>query len=198
MLGTRAREGDELRLDGRLIRRRAPAVVGVLLCHRSPGEPLAGFADRLPQRSGRRFISVSPMPLADGGLELLTADGALAARLQRAVGTLEMEVSVRVRGEIDEAQQRSLLAAGQSDGARVGALEALGGEGTNRWYRLTTVGLSGAQLRALLERAGVTPIRALRTRLGSLSLPRTLLRGRWRSLEPGELSALLGSPGSGP
>jgi len=109
-----------------------------------------------------------------------------------------MEVSVRVRGEIDEAQQRSLLAAGQSDGARVGALEALGGEGTNRWYRLTTVGLSGAQLRALLERAGVTPIRALRTRLGSLSLPRTLLRGRWRSLEAGELSALLGSPGSGP
>ena len=47
--------------------------------------PRQAMLERLPRRAGRRFISVSPMPRVDGGLELLTADGALARRLQRAV-----------------------------------------------------------------------------------------------------------------
>src|SRR5207253_2249406 len=69
-----------------------------------PGDPAAGetprtaLLERLPRRSGRRFIAVSPMPRPDGGLELVTSDGELALHLQRAVHSLRSEFSVRVRG----------------------------------------------------------------------------------------------------
>jgi len=229
VLGVRVGVQDQLRLDGRLIRQRAAprSAAAVLLCHRSPGQPLlpprsrgvptgagasltprpaadagpvGSFAERLPRRAGRRFISISPLASADGGLELLTADGTLAARLQRAVGSLAMEFSLRVRGELSEAQLEAIEAGQLDSGARVQvqALEPAGGEGSNRWYRLVTVGASGAQVRQLIERQAVTLTRALRTRLGSLALPPTLARGRWRELSAEELSALLDSPAPGP
>jgi 23S rRNA pseudouridine2605 synthase len=231
-LGMRVSPHDQLRLDGRLIRQRvlSRGAAIVLLCHRSPGQPLlpararaarapreaasassaampAGeadalpqaaraesFAERLPRRIGRRFISVSPLATADGGLELLTSDGTLAARLQRAVGSLPAEFSLRVRGELSEEQQQGIQA-GQLDSGRVQvqSLEPAGGEGSNRWYRLVTIGASGAQVRQLIERQAVTLTRALRTRLGELALPPTLARGQWRELSAEELSALLGN-----
>jgi 23S rRNA pseudouridine2605 synthase len=237
VLGMRVSTEDQLRLDGRLIRQRAlsRSAAVVLLCHRSPGQPLlplrsgalrarreaaAGaaqalsdgpmadesppapraargesFAERLPRRIGRRFISISPLATVDGGLELLTSDGTLAARLQRAVGSLPMEFSLRVRGELGDEQQQGIQQ-GELDAGhvQVQALEPAGGEGSNRWYRLVTLGASGAQVRQLIERQAVTLTRALRTRLGALALPPTLARGQWRELSAEELSALLGSP----
>lgn len=216
-LGMRVGPADRLQLDGRPIRQppQARAARPVFLCHRSPGEPLladsrtaadaavtspagrtsmsTSVASRLPRRAGVRFVSVSPLPTVDGGLELLTADGALAARLQRAVHALESEFSLRVRGEIN-AQQEQGVRGGQLDrGAtlRVVTLEAAGGEASNRWYRLVTVGASGNDIRQLFERQGVTVVRLLRTRLGPLSLPRELPRSRSRELQPPELQSLL-------
>ncbi len=219
VLGMRVCAQDQLRIDGRLVRQSAPRSRGaaVLLCHRSPGEALlpagasAGpsaaaaalgqsLAERLPRRAGRRFISVSPMPINDGGLELLTADGTLAARLQRSVHDLEVEFSLRVRGELSAEQRQGILQGGLAGAATitVRSLEPSGGEASNRWYRLVALGARGSDVRALLERYGVTLTRALRTRLGTLELPPTLARGQWRELEAAELSALLGSPGTAP
>jgi len=200
VLGMRVSAEDQLRLDGRLIRQRAARAAAVLLCHRSPGEPLQSIIERLPRRAGRRFISVSPMPIGDGGLELLAADGTLAARLQRAVHGLEVEFSVRVRGEISAEQQLSIRQGGFGGAATlaVRSLEPGGGESSNRWYRLIALGASGSEVRALLERHGVTLTRALRTRLGTLELPPTLARGQWRELQAPELNALLGTPGTAP
>src|SRR5256886_2543488 len=96
-LGARVAPRDEVRLDGRGVRARAAeAGARAFLCHRSPGEPLrtpalpasepgaraprAALLERLPRRLGRRFIAVSPMPRVDGGLELVSSDGALAMR----------------------------------------------------------------------------------------------------------------------
>jgi 23S rRNA pseudouridine2605 synthase len=228
VLGTRVAPDDQLKLDGRPIRRQLTRDVPVFLCHRSPGEPLlpsravtgaaastttsgadpasstssapsASIAERLPRRAGRRFISVSPMPTVDGGLELLTADGALATRLQRAVHALEMEFSLRIRGELSAAQQQAIREGMLDRGAalRVLQLEPTGGQGSNRWYRLLAVGASGNDIRQLIERQAVTLVRMLRTRVGSLALPRTLARSHWRELEAAEVTALLGNPGSG-
>src|SRR5579863_9116369 len=69
-LGMRVSAGDQLKLDGRAIRRPPTAPdTPVFLCHRSPGEPLLpgggaenSLAERLPRRAGKRFISISPMP----------------------------------------------------------------------------------------------------------------------------------------
>jgi 23S rRNA pseudouridine2605 synthase len=159
----------------------------------------ASIAERLPRRAGRRFISVSPMPAVDGGLEILTADGTLATRLQRAVHAQEMEFSLRIRGELSAEQQRGILEGMLDSGAtlRVLQLEASGGEGSNRWYRLLAAGASGNDIRQLIERQAVTLVRVLRTRIGTLALPRTLARSHWRELEGAEVTALLGSRGSG-
>lgn len=224
VLGTRVAADDQLKLDGRPIRRQLARDVPVFLCHRSPGEPLlparasagavasaadsagdtrsapqASIAERLPRRAGRRFISVSPMPTVDGGLELLTADGALATRLQRAVHQLAMEFSLRVRGELSAEQQQAIREGMLDRGCalRVLDLEATGGQGSNRWYRLLAAGASGNDVRQLIERQAVTLVRMLRTRIGTLALPRTLARSHWRELEAAEVSALLGNPGSG-
>jgi len=165
----------------------------------APGsEPArSALTERLPRRAGRRFISVSPMPRVDGGLELLTADGALAQRLQRAVHSLPSEFSVRVRGELSAAQQQGVLEGALDSGARVSVerCEGGGGEGANRWYTVAVRGASGKEVRQLFERQGALVSRVLRTRLGPLSLERTLGRGRFRELTHEELAALEAPPG---
>ena len=207
-LGARVAAGDDLRLDGRAVRTRAPLEERAFLCHRSPGEALieppgtqstpaeparAAMAERLPRRLGRRFIPVSPMPRGDGGLELLATGGELAARLQRSVHAHSSEFGVRVLGPLSEAQLQGILAGELDSGARlqVERCEPGGGEGANRWYQLLVRGASGRELRQLLERAGAQVSRVLRTRLGPLALERSLGRGRFRELTQEELRALL-------
>jgi len=200
-LGMRVQPDDQIRLDGRLIRQRAPPPEQVFVCHRSPGEALARpdeslrdpLISRLPRTAGHRFIAVSPMPRIDGGLELVTSDGALAARLQRAVRLLSADFSVRVLGELTAEQLQSLQAGvlDQGEPLTIVSCEAGGGEGVNRWYTLVARGASGKDVRQLFERQGARVGRVLRTRLGPLGLDRALARGQFRRLGPGELSALL-------
>jgi 23S rRNA pseudouridine2605 synthase len=214
-LGARVSARDEVRLDGRVVRTPAAArTASVFICHRSPGEPLqpvpatgtqasaaapaprAALIERLPRRSGRRFIAVSPMPRPDGGLELVSADGELAARLQRAVGSLPSEFGVRVRGELNEDQLAGIGSGALDSGAQlvVESCEAAGGEGANRWYTLAVRGASGKEVRQLFERQGALVSRVMRTRLGPLSLERALARGQFRPLTDEELTALTAPP----
>ncbi len=208
-LGDRAVPSDKLLLDGRVVRlaqARLPRTGSPLfVCNRSPGQPLLGrtpedagqsLAAGLPRRAGRRYLSVSPMPLQDGGLELLTADGALAARLQRTVRSLPVEFRLRVRGEVTPQQEQGVLGGELDRGARlaIGGIESAGGEGFNRWYRLAATGVSGSDLRQLLERQGIALSRVLRVRLGTLALERSLPRGHSRELSAGERDALLDPP----
>lgn len=201
-LGERVSAQDQLRLDGRPIRQRAPSKPAVLLCHRSPGMALLpksgqdeAIVMQLPRSAGRRFTSISPLPQIDGGLELVSADGDLAAQLQRAVRRLPSEFSLRVRGELSEAQLEG-LSGGVLDRGRlqITHVEAAGGEGANHWYTLGGIGISGNDLRQLLERQGITVSRVLRTRLGELQLERTLARGRSRELRDEEIRQLLNPP----
>lgn len=203
-LGSRVSGRDELRVDGRVVRRSRDAArlgkeVSVYLCHRSTGESLTeGLFTRLPRKAGRRFLAVSPMPRVDGGLELVTTDGALAERLQRRVRRWPTEFLVRVRGELDELR-RETLARGELDDGRVIEVTAIEGsetaaEGLNRWYRLVAIGASGKDARQLFERQGAFVSRIQRTGLGPLRLTRDLNRGHFRSLTAEEASALEADP----
>jgi len=149
--------------------------------------------DRLPRRAGRRFIPVSPMPRVDGGLELVTSDGELAAKLQRSVRGLTSEFSVRVRGELGEKELEGVLGGALDSGEKLSVekCDAAGGEGSNRWYSFVARGASGKDVRQLFERQGALVSRVLRTRLGPLALDRYLGRGQFRELTSEELSALL-------
>jgi 23S rRNA pseudouridine2605 synthase len=200
-LGARVGARDQLRLDGRVVHARPPPASHIFILHRSPGETLAGtqgaarppLLERLPRRLGRRFIAISPMPRIDGGLELVTSDGELAARLQRAVHALECLYSVRVLGELSATQLQGVLGGVLDSGAQlaVGRCTATGGEGANRWYTLSVRGASGKEVRQLLERQGARVGRVLRTQLGPLCLERTLARGHFRELTCEERRALI-------
>jgi 23S rRNA pseudouridine2605 synthase len=212
-LGLRVTLADEVRLDGRVVRRHAAPEAAVFLCHRSPGEPLArpheepdgaAMASRLPGRAGRRFIAVSPMPRSDGGLELLTSDGELAVKLQRAARHLESEFSVRVRGELTDVQRQAILGGVLDRGAAlsVASCESAGGEGANRWYSVSARGGSGKDVRQLFERQAVLVSRVLRTRFGPVTLTRNIARGQFRARTRDEtqalMAALAGSRSLGP
>jgi 23S rRNA pseudouridine2605 synthase len=209
-LGSRASGHDQVKLDGRLVHQAPTTRSATWVCHRSPGENLlppretdgeavqaqsarGAVSERLSRRVGRRHISISPMPRIDGGLELLTSDGELAAKLQRAVRGLPMEFSLRVRGELSAEQIQGILDGELDSGEkmRIESCEAGGGEGSNRWYSVVATGANGRDLRALVERQGALLSRVLRVGLGGLKLERTLGRGQVRQLEPSEIDALL-------
>ena len=199
-LGTRVTPLDRLQLDGRRLHAHAPpGAAHVFIVHRSPGEALQGSAgepgllERLPRRAGRRFIAVSPMPRIDGGLELVTADGELAARLQRAVHALVSEFGVRLRGELSDLQLQEIMNGRLDSGVQLAVerCQAAGGEAANRWYTVAARGASGKDVRQLFERQGALVSRVLRTRLGALTLERSLRRGQFRQLAEHELRSLI-------
>jgi 23S rRNA pseudouridine2605 synthase len=193
-LGARVTPRDKVHLDGRLVRmREAGGGARLFVVHRSPGEALAALLERLPRRAGRRFLAVSPMPRVDGGLELVTSDGELAERLQRAVHGLASEFGVRLRGELAPGQLQGVLGGVLDSGAALAVerCEAAGGEGANRWYTLATRGASGKEVRQLFERQGALVSRILRTQLGPMALGRTLGRGQFRVADAQELRAIL-------
>lgn len=202
VLGVRVDRTAHLRLDGRLIHRHEVAAGQVYLCHRSPGENLRtpeepsehqALIERLPRRAGNRFISVSPMPRSDGGLELVTSDGSIAVQLQRTAHSLLSEFSVRVRGELEERTVQAILGGALDRGVRlhVESCEVGGGEGANRWYTIVARGGSGKDIRQLFERHGAVVSRVLRTKLGPLTLDRHLSRGQFRPLTREEIDSLI-------
>jgi 23S rRNA pseudouridine2605 synthase len=174
----------------------------VFIFNRSPGDPLreadgerSALIDRLPKTAGRRFVAVSPMPGIDGGLEVVTSDGALAEKLQRASHKLACEFSVRVKALLGP-DQLAGVQSGKLDRPtrmqieRVTTSEA-DLEGSNRWYAVIARSASGKDIRQLFERQGVLVSRILRVSMGSVKLDKSLSRGQFRQLEAEEVGALL-------
>jgi 23S rRNA pseudouridine2605 synthase len=204
-LGVRVTQQDDIRLDGRPIKVRAGATAQVFIFNRSAGDPLreadgdrAPLIDRLPKAAGRRFIAVSPMPGIDGGLELVTSDGALATKLQRALHRLACEFSVRVKGKLGPDQVTGVKS-GKLDRAVRMTIEAVTAseadlEGSNRWYSVVARGASGKDIRQLFERQGVLVSRTMRVAIGSVKLDKSLSRGQFRQLEDEDIAKLLKSP----
>lgn len=202
-------ERDDVRLDGRRLRLGAAVSSrhAGLVYHRPPREDVRGTADgaargsleRLPRAAGRRWIPISPLAANDGGLELFVTDGALAAALMRRSHEIASEYSVRVRGDFDESRIAGIVetvAAGTDTRGRLTAVEAAGGEGANRWVRISCVGLRPRDLKGIFDRGGFDVNRVIRTSLGPIAMDRALARGRSRRMTDGELRKLEDLAGS--
>jgi 23S rRNA pseudouridine2605 synthase len=205
-LGAQLRSRDKVTLDGRAVRlRTSETTTAVVIYHRAPARELGPsetaesgrFFDKLPKRAGRRWVPVSPLPPNDGGLELLTSDGDLAQALMRRLTTLRIVFSVRVRGELSQ-EQLTRLQSGIVDKTTtidVEAIEPAGGEGTNRWYTLSTRGARARDVHRLAEASGIELSRLMRIGLGPVRMDRALARERFRTLNPGETAQLYESVG---
>jgi 23S rRNA pseudouridine2605 synthase len=75
-------------------------------------------------------------------------------------------------------------------------LEEAGGEGANRWYRVTIAEGRNREVRRLFEAVGLTVSRLIRVRYGSISLPAGLRRGDFAEIERDDVKAMMNHSGS--
>jgi 23S rRNA pseudouridine2605 synthase len=201
-LGDRVEEGDELRVDGRQVhftvesemRRRVMIYYKPEgeICSRQDPEGRPTVFDRLPPLKGERWVMVGRLDVNSSGLLLFTTDGELANRLMHPSSEIEREYAVRVMGEVTKEIRETLTNGIElEDGpAKFERMSELGGEGINRWWQVVVKEGRNREVRRLFESQELKVSRLLRTRYGSVTLPRTLKTGRWIELDKAEIDAL--------
>lgn len=201
-IGQRVGPNDSVRVNGKPITRpnakKPPRMIlyhkpaGEIVSHDDPGGRASVFA-RLPKLRTGKWLSVGRLDLNTEGLLIFTTSGDMANRIMHPRYGTEREYAVRVLGEMDEAQRRSLVEGIElEDGkAAFGSLDYLGGDGSNRWYRVTLQEGRNREVRRMFEAVGVTVSRLIRTRFGDIVLPRNLRRGRWEEVDSQVVTALM-------
>ena len=201
-LGMKLSARDRITLDGRPVRLRPTAhkELHVLLFHRSPGETLdlkaatsrAAEHLQLPRVSGR-WLAVQPMPPVDGGLEILTDDGAWAHRISQGVHALTIDYVLRMRGPLTDELVAEFRVATDCEGEPMSILqaEAQYGEGFNHWLNVTVRATRSALVRHWWGARGIIVSRLMRVRFGPIHLTRELPRGHSRAMTAGERSVLV-------
>ncbi len=199
-LGTRVNPSrDELRVDGKLLRRQPPRYIML-------NKP-SGFITTVSDERERwtvmdlvdvreRVYPVGRLDRATQGLVLLTNDGDLAHRLMHPSYRIDKEYLVFADTRPAESQLQRLRDGIRLDNHRVVPVEV-------RLFRESAEGVAikivlheGLYhvVRRLMDSVGIPVTRLRRTRLGPLHL-QGIPSGAWRDLTQGELIQLYGSVG---
>ncbi len=186
--GQRVSWGDQVTIDGKPVRVRiAPLPTRVLAYHKPVGEVVTlddpegrpTVFRRLPRLAHGKWQSVGRLDINTEGLLLFTTSGELANRLMHPRFGVEREYAVRVLGTLDDEARARLLAGVPIDGQNAAFLriDDGGGEGANRWYRVTIAEGRNREVRKLFESVALAVSRLIRIRYGCVVLPRGLKRG---------------------
>ena len=205
-IGQRILPTDQVRINGKLLQRKVSnKPPRVLVYHKPAGEIVsnsdpegrATVFDRLPNMKAAKWLAVGRLDFNTEGLLLFTTSGDLANRLMHPRYGIEREYAVRTLGELEEGMRQKLLAGVElEDGvAQFSKIADGGGEGANRWYRVTITEGRNREVRRMFEAVGLTVSRLIRTRYGVMTLPHGLKRGRWEELEENAVRGLLAVSG---
>lgn len=205
-IGQRILPADQVRINGKLIQRkvskRPPRVLiyhkpaGEIVSHSDPeGRP--SVFDRLPTIKAGKWLAVGRLDFNTEGLLMFTTSGDLANRLMHPRYGIEREYAVRTLGELEEGMRQKLLSGIElEDGvAQFSKIADGGGEGVNRWYRVTIGEGRNREVRRMFEAVGLTVSRLIRTRYGAMTLPSGLKRGRWDELDEHAVRQLMNLSG---
>lgn len=201
-IGDRVDETTGIQVDGHPLKKilntsALPAVlmynkpVGELCTRHDPkGRPTV--FDQLPNLPSGRWIVIGRLDYNTSGLLLFTNDGELANRLMHPSFHLKRIYAVRVYGKVMDATLKRLTqGVALEDGkARFDAIESMGGEGRNHWYKVSISVGKNRIVRRLWESQGVKVNRLMRIAFGPLALPRTLEVGRHMMLSVAEVERL--------
>jgi 23S rRNA pseudouridine2605 synthase len=206
-LGQKVSGLERIVIDGRPVRGRPVRIdrAETLVYHKPVGEVCtrrdpqgrATVFDSLPKPKQGRWIMVGRLDLDTSGVLLFTTDGNLANALMHPSNEVAREYAVRILGAPTEADIDRLCHGLQlEDGyARFNEVQFTGGEGANRWYRVTVAEGRNRLVRRLWEAAGFQVSRLIRVRFGSVELPRRLARGRFAMLADKQLEKLYADVG---
>lgn len=193
-IGQRILPADQVRINGKLLQRKVTTrPPRVLIYHKPAGEIVSNndpegrpsVFDRLPTMKAAKWLAVGRLDFNTEGLLLFTTSGDLANRLMHPRYGIDREYAVRTLGELEEGMRQKLLAGVElEDGtAQFSRIADGGGEGVNKWYRVTIGEGRNREVRRMFEAIGLTVSRLIRTRYGVLTLPPNLKRGRWEEMD---------------
>lgn len=205
-IGQRILPTDQVRINGKLIQRKvSKRPPRVLVYHKPAGEIVStndpegrpSVFDRLPTMKTGKWLAVGRLDFNTEGLLLFTTSGDLANRLMHPRYGIDREYAVRTLGELEEGMRQKLLAGVElEDGlAQFSKIADGGGEGVNKWYRVTIGEGRNREVRRMFEAIGLTVSRLIRTRYGSMTLPSGLKRGRWEEMDEHAVRSLLALSG---
>lgn len=205
-IGQRILPTDQVRINGKLIQRKVSTKPPrVLVYHKQAGEIVsssdpegrATVFDRLPVIKTAKWLAVGRLDFNTEGLLLFTTSGDLANRLMHPRYGIEREYAVRTLGELEEGMRQKLLSGVELDDgpANFNKIADGGGEGVNKWYRVTISEGRNREVRRMFEAVGLTVSRLIRTRYGALTLPSNLKRGRWEELDEHAVRNLMAASG---
>ena len=201
-VGERIEPTDELRIDGRKvqfqiedeIRRRVLIYYKPEgeICSRNDPESRPTVFEQLPSIPGDRWVMVGRLDINSTGLLLFTNDGELANRLMHPSNEIEREYAVRVMGEVTPQLKKNMTEGVVLDDgpAKFESFSEIGGEGINRWYQVVVKEGRNREVRRIFESQGLKVSRLLRTRYGTVILPRELRTGRWIELDKNDIDNL--------
>jgi 23S rRNA pseudouridine2605 synthase len=204
-LGDRAKTGDEVRVDGKVVALpAAEALARQLLLYNKPLDEVTTRSDpqgrrtvfeSLPAADSGRWISIGRLDVNTSGLLLFTNDGELAHRLMHPSGEVEREYRVTVRGwPVPEAVQRLRDGVILEDGpARFDRIEAVAEAPPDATFKVVLREGRNREVRRMFSAVGHEVTRLMRTRYGPIELPQDLRPGQWRVI-PIEIMDGVGRP----
>ncbi len=205
-VGQKVGPGDEVRINGELVRVRfAEPRARILMYHKPAGEIVTRddpegrptVFENLPNIGNGKWIAIGRLDFNTEGLLLFTNSGELANKMMHPRYEVEREYAVRVMGLLTAEQQQALLTGIElEDGpGKVEKLDDGGGEGSNHWYHVVLKEGRNREVRRLFEALGLTVSRLIRTRYGTVAMPSRVKRAQTLELTADEVGAVLTAAG---
>src|SRR5436190_12925243 len=207
-VGQKVSPGDEVRINGELVKVRfAEPRARVLMYHKPSGELVTRddpegrptVFEKLPSIGNGKWINVGRLDYNTEGLLLFTNSGELANRLMHPRYEVEREYAVRIMGRLTDEQAQALTTGVTLDDgpARCEKITDGGGDedGSNHWYHVVLKEGRNREVRRLFEALGLMVSRLIRTRYGPVAMPTVLKRGDLLELEPDDVTAVVNAAG---
>ena len=193
--------GDEkVEIRGELIPLRSNIHSRVILYYKPEGEIVtrsdpqgrSTVFEKLPYLKTGRWVSVGRLDVNTSGLLLFTTNGAFANELMHPKNQIEREYRVRVQGEVTNEIMTNIQNGIQlEDGiAKLKILEVQEAWGANTWCRVVLNEGRNREVRRIWESQNLRVSRLIRTRFGSIELPRDMRLGKFIDLTPSQFKSL--------